>query len=537
MVAMTFPGNVGPNSRGVPGAARTAFVGRTLRGPVNQPVTIRDFAHFQRIFGGLWQPSLLGYAVEHFFDNGGREAVIVRVVNGARAATLRLPAGREWLVLQAVRPGTREFLRAGVDYDNVADDTEFNLTIQRVRSPGAPQVEDQEIYRALSVAPESVRHVGVRLAESALLRAVTIPRVRPDRSLDPASGIATGYIHSICDGDDGAPLTDYDLIGSVEDRTGLFALARAEPFNFLCIPPIARDRAVGHSTLLVAARYCRQRRALLIVDPPAEWQTAEDALRGLRDWPLASEDAVMYFPRILAHDKLRGRFETFAPCGAAAGLLSRSESAVPSWGPAETEEPVLRPGYRPSCLVTDDRRAKLAAAGVNTLSAVRSAGRPVIRQRTLAAGRAANVDWKYLSTRRFALYVLNGVERRARRLVGSRLPSEAGALQELVRWVDADVRTFFAGLHRAGSFAGRSLEDACFVVCDERLNSVGAGGEFKLVIGFAAERPGECHCFRITLTALASRVEPVTRNRFEDRHYGIEVDELALPPLERRERH
>ena len=73
--------------------ARTAFVGRTLRGPVNRPVFIKSFAEFQHVFGGLWQPSLLGYAVEQFFDNGGREALIVRVVNGARSATLSLCAG------------------------------------------------------------------------------------------------------------------------------------------------------------------------------------------------------------------------------------------------------------------------------------------------------------------------------------------------------------------------------------------------------------------------------------------------------------
>ena len=95
------PGNFGmqvgrarPRSRHrALGTARTAFVGRTLRGPVNQPVLITSFAEFQHMFGGLWQPSPLGYAVEHFFDNGGREALIVRVVNGARSSTLTLSAG------------------------------------------------------------------------------------------------------------------------------------------------------------------------------------------------------------------------------------------------------------------------------------------------------------------------------------------------------------------------------------------------------------------------------------------------------------
>ena len=77
------------------GSARTAFVGRTLRGPVGRPIFLKSFAEFQQSFGGLWQPSSLGYAVEQFFDNGGREALVVRVVNAARSATLPLPAGAE----------------------------------------------------------------------------------------------------------------------------------------------------------------------------------------------------------------------------------------------------------------------------------------------------------------------------------------------------------------------------------------------------------------------------------------------------------
>ena len=69
-----------------------AFVGRALKGPVNQPVMVRSFADYTRVFGGLWQPSTLSYAVEQFFENGGRAAVIVRVVNGARPPTLTLPS-------------------------------------------------------------------------------------------------------------------------------------------------------------------------------------------------------------------------------------------------------------------------------------------------------------------------------------------------------------------------------------------------------------------------------------------------------------
>ena len=84
-----------------------AFVGRTLKGPVNEPVPIRSFADYQRVFGGLWQPSTLSYAVDQFFENGGRCAVVVRVVNGARPPTLTLPCLSGKLILRGVGAGSR----------------------------------------------------------------------------------------------------------------------------------------------------------------------------------------------------------------------------------------------------------------------------------------------------------------------------------------------------------------------------------------------------------------------------------------------
>lgn len=510
--------------------ARAAFVGRTLRGPVNRPVLIHGFADFQQVFGGLWQPSPLGYAVEQFFDNGGREALIVRVENGARAATLSLGAGPQILRLQAVSPGTREFLRACIDYDNLAaDDTEnFNLTVQRVRMQGTLRVEDQEIFRGLSLRPESERYLPQVLAASQLVRPTgPLPAQRPDLTRDPASGLATGYVHSNSDGDDGAPVTDYDLIGSIVERTGLFALTGADYFNFLCIPPITHDRDVGLGTLLVAARYCRERRALLIVDPPRGWQSANDAVRGLGEWNFASEDALMFFPRILAHDKLRGRFETFAPCGAVAGMLARGDELSPVWAPGNGDEPVLRPGYRTSCLVPEERRARLAALGVNTLQATRSPVSAGLRLRTLGAASAGAADWKYLATRRLALFIVNSIERGTRWIVMMRPDAEVAAL------VEAQVRAFFESLHAAGTFGDRSAEDSFFVIGDRRVNRERSAGrrDFNLLVGFAAERAGEFHSYRISHSVSGVAVHPATLNRLNNVQYSPEeiewVDRMA----------
>jgi uncharacterized protein len=510
--------------------ARTAFVGRTLRGPVNRPVFIKSFAEFQQVFGGLWQPSLLGYAVEQYFDNGGREALIVRVVNGARSATLTLKAGSSLLRLQALRPGTREFLRASVDFDNIAADeaSVFNLTVQRVRAQGTGQVEDQEIFHGLSVLAADERYLPRSIAQSALVRlSGEMPAQRPDRTLDPASGLATGYVNSNSDGDDGAPLTDYDLIGSSLERTGVFALHHAEHFNFLCIPPLSRDQDVGPSALLVAARYCKERRALLVVDPPSGWQTADEALAGLREWSFPNENALMYFPRVLAHDKLRGHFESFAPCGAVAGMLARYDEMAPVWSPADREEPVLRPGFRPACLVGEDRRIRLANLGVNTIQAIRSTGRIGVRARTLAAGNTANADWRYLPARRLALFILSSIEH------GTRWIAAGRPAAEIAETLVAQVRTFFEGLHAAGAFGARQSEDAFFVICDSRINASWAmeSGEVQFVIGFAASREHEFHCFRISQSAQGSKIQSVSLNRLNFAQYSAAelewVDKIA----------
>ncbi|MBV8877501.1 MAG: phage tail sheath family protein, partial [Gammaproteobacteria bacterium] len=225
--------------------AVAAFIGRTLKGPVSQPLTVRSFNEFQQQFGGLWQPSTLGYAVEQFFENGGREARIVRVSNGARPPTISLPAGRGTLRLTALNPGSREYLRASVDYDGLTatEHESFNLVVQRVRTAGSELVEDQEIYRRLSVTPGSGRFITDVLLESRLVRSLgEIPAERPDRCASGPGGVAIGYTLSNPDGDDGAPLTDYDIIGAAGSGTGLFALRGAAGFNLLCIPPLARER-------------------------------------------------------------------------------------------------------------------------------------------------------------------------------------------------------------------------------------------------------------------------------------------------------
>jgi hypothetical protein len=499
----------------------TAFVGRTLKGPVNEPVPVRSFADYTRVFGGLWQPSTLSYAVDQFFENGGRCAVIVRVVNGARPPTLSLPCLSGKLVLRGVGAGSREFLRASVDYDgiDVKEPDRFNLVVQRVRTAGSEQIEDQEIFRRLTVTPGADRFVADALLESRLVRVQGgVPAARPARTPAAAAGASIGYTPSNPDGDDGGPITDYDIIGSAQSGTGLFALHAAPDINLLCIPPLTRDFDVGLSTLLVAGRFCRERRAMLLVDPPSSWASSAAALDGMRHWPFRSEDATMFFPRVVAFDRLRGRFELFAPCGVAAGIIARCDETTPVWSAAEGDAPVLRHGMRPAWNVNNADRVRLANAGINLLQAVRIAPKFATSPRTLASGSAAVSDWRFLSARRLALFVLASIERGTRWMLFER---NAQATWTMAR---AQVEAFLDSLYAEGAFVGRSGEQSYFVVCDERINTEESmrAGKINLAFGFAATKPGEYHAFIVTHQPSGSRAKVISVNRFAN--YSPSVD-------------
>ncbi len=65
----------------------TAFIGRTLAGPFDQPTSINSVAEFERKLGGLNADFPLGYAVRDFFNNGGQDALVVRRDRAALAST------------------------------------------------------------------------------------------------------------------------------------------------------------------------------------------------------------------------------------------------------------------------------------------------------------------------------------------------------------------------------------------------------------------------------------------------------------------
>jgi uncharacterized protein len=66
----------------------TAFVGAASRGKSYGAVRINSFGEFEQRFGGLAASLDLGYAVQQFFLNGGKDAWVVRVARQLAAAKI-----------------------------------------------------------------------------------------------------------------------------------------------------------------------------------------------------------------------------------------------------------------------------------------------------------------------------------------------------------------------------------------------------------------------------------------------------------------
>ncbi len=154
----------------------TAFVGAAARGPVDAPVRIFNLSDYVRAFGPpLDEARPMGHAVQHYFNNGGSQALVVRVVGaGAAAASATLtvdglPAGTKVLALTARGQGTWANAGGGVGMEasasrtGTANDSDlFNLTVRyRTLDPAsnAPVISAEETYLNLSMSPKSPRNV------------------------------------------------------------------------------------------------------------------------------------------------------------------------------------------------------------------------------------------------------------------------------------------------------------------------------------------------------------------------------------------
>ena len=437
----------------VPLDTMAAFVGRALRGPLNTPVLIDSFAMFQRRFGGIWQRSSLGPAVQQFFDHGGRQLYIVRVANSARGAMICLPAVGGVLILRALQPGSTEIIRAAIDYDGIDDDEQrFNLTIQRV-APGTGLVADQEIYRQLTCQEGEGGFIGDELRSSSLIRAqLPAPGGRPAKT-------DANYVVEAQRGTDGYSLSDYDLVGCASRSTGIFALNEIDHFDLLYMPPPARDRDLGPAAILAAELYCRKRGAMLVMDPPRSWRSVREAIEGVREADYASPNTLTYYPRVYTRED-DGSLPRVAG-GAIAGLLCKLDRNHGPWEDLDQRGYGLSSNLVPVIELNVDDAQMLVREGINVIAGRTAGCATICGSVTLARGGHLDGKFSSLTVRRLCLEITNTIDH-ATRWTAFAPNSTAVAVR-----VNSLVHAYMCSLADSGAFT----DDMFVVQCDAGLHS------------------------------------------------------------------
>lgn len=183
MINPTYPGvyvrEESSGARAVAGVSTsvTAFIGMTARGPLNTPVRIFNPADYERNFGPGTKGGEMSRQVQLFFDNGGGEAWITRIAQGARPAdiTLNNENGDAALVLGAREAGIDgNMLRAEISYGTVSPEGRFTVTVYRrvLDASGAAERQDSESFANLSMNPADAAYaVDTINAGSALVTA------------------------------------------------------------------------------------------------------------------------------------------------------------------------------------------------------------------------------------------------------------------------------------------------------------------------------------------------------------------------------
>ncbi|MEA2465917.1 MAG: uncharacterized protein QOJ57_43 [Thermoleophilaceae bacterium] len=311
------------------------------------------------------------------------------------------------------------------------------------------------------------------------------------------TGVARDGQSASTSGGDGLPPTAAEIMGDEGAKTGIYALAKVDLFNLLCLPDLVRADGLSSgevkSVLGTALAYASKRRAFLIVDPPPSVQTVTEA----QDWVTGpsgftptpdSKNAALYFPAISVADPLNEfRDRPVAASGTVAGVFARTDVTRGVWkAPAGAGASLSNvSGFKTS--LTNEENGVLNQIGVNCLRFFPAYGRVVWGARTMLGSDAQASEWKYVPIRRLALYLEESLYRGTQWVVFE--PND----EPLWSQIRTSIGVFMHGLFRRQAFQGSSPREAYFVKCDSETTTQDDinRGVVNVRVGFAPLKPAE----------------------------------------------
>lgn len=557
---------VATNKITLQGKTVAGFLGVSEKGPMDTPVLITDFNQYLKVFGGFGSPGYLAYAVYTFFNCGGNSCYVVRTAHkgeqGAAPAALSLESivDSTTLSLRASSEGVwGNRIRVRIWH---APDKRVDYSIQEIEDEKcvlsvSDRLQKGDVLRILYQDGTNNYHlVSADTAESKKFEceipknkinncvvqtmrfniSVSDGKEREEYLYLSANDFDERYFKKVlnksnlfiinnegtqdhdmwfpqekneiffCGGKDGVlEINAGDFIGyfkGLNDNKGLGIFESLPAVNVLCVPDVkllehvyAKDTnsVIEKSHTIYRAMIDQAERMgdrfAVIEIPDSEDLKHVLAFAGKYDSSYASA----YYPSLEIIDP-RGKDASstvFVPvCGIVAGIMSDCDENEGVFRAPAGKFITGAVGMKYE--IDDQVFETLYSSRINGYKRIPGRGIKLWGARTLSS----DIEWRYINVRRTYSKIAQAIKDGLGWAVFE--PNTFGLRKRIVRHVTA----FLIDLWRKGYLAGKTPEEAFFVVCNDELNPPEKidAGIITTSIGLAITKPAEY--ITITLNAI-----------------------------------
>lgn len=491
------------------GTSTAAFIGYTMRGPLEEPFLITRFDQYQARYGGIRPVATftaggitpmgdpMGLSLQAFFQNGGGRAYVLRLATGTAVASGALTdGGSPVLVFNAVDPGTwGEAIL--VRYSPKSSAAENDLFTVEVGILGDGEFQGLELFSDLSLDAADPRFIEGRINDASELISVAMAEGVNLETVEANLTAAGTQTVALTGGNDGV------VPGTQAHVAALARLQKVRDINIICLPGQqwpAPEAGGGNGVVDAAIAHCEtMKNRMVIVDPPPATElTSEQAVTDL-GLPTKTYCA-LYYPWVRVSNPFyhpetnpgASRTVLAPPSAFAAAIWAKTDQRRGVWkAPAGVETSLLGVADL-EFAVEDAEQDFLNPLGVNALRRLPSLGAVVWGTRTLAT--RADPEWRYVPVRRTAMLIEESIRDGIQWAVFE--PNDHRLWSSLRTNIDS----FMNGLFRAGAFQGERSSDAYFVRCgfgDTMTQGDIDRGRVIVIVGFAPVKPAEFVIVRI----------------------------------------
>lgn len=473
------------------GGTAAVFFGEAARGPV-EATLVTDWPSYRRLYGELNNDYDLGYAVYHFFANGGRNAYVVRVAASAAVAASSSTG------VQYNPDGQGDSKMFDVDAKNVgAWGNDLTVQIEALSTEGGAatsglaetadgvhgtftvvvKLDGTEVERwpAVSLDPAANRYVSTIInTYSEYVEVSNVSTADAD-----ASRTYTVTAYAFTTGADGT-LADTDYVSAID----AIDLVKGN----LLLNAVGRDGSTVINGLLSKAS--ERGDSFVLIDPSLTAADVATTKSEASTFASASNGGygAIYAPALKMVDPAKtgpGAVRDTYPCGAVAGVIARTENqrtvAKAPAGYAADVRGALGTVYR----LSDDDIGSLYDYNpyINSFKTIPGAGVVVYGSRTLATTTAD----KFIPVRRTLNYVKSSLKDITSFAVFE--PNNELLWERLT----ARVGGFLGNFYRLGGLKGQTSREAFYVICNSSNNNTSSidQGIVNIEVGIALQYPAE----------------------------------------------